>query len=82
LLLRQAFDKLDRMAKKPTFTDALREAVRKAPVTRYKISQATGISQANLSRFVHGACGLSLPSVDALCEFLDLSFVESKPKSR
>ena len=70
------------MSKKILFTETLREAVRTSPVTRYKISQATGISQANLSRFVHGTGGLSLPSVDVLCDFLGLSLVESKPKGR
>ena len=48
--------------------------------TRYKISQATGISQANLSRFVHGTRGLSMESLDALCGFLGLSLVQAKHK--
>jgi DNA-binding Xre family transcriptional regulator len=67
------------MAKK-LFTESLREAVRTAPVTRYKISQATGISQANLSRFVHGTRGLSMESLDALCDFLGLSLTHAKHK--
>jgi hypothetical protein len=69
------------MAKK-SFSDAMREAVRNSPVSRYKISQATGISQANLSRFVHGSAGLSLQSIDALYEFLNLSLVAPKHKGR
>ena len=70
------------MAKHKLFTETLRNAVRNAPVSRYQISQATGISQANLSRFVHGACGLSLPSVDTLSEYLGLSLVETAQKKQ
>lgn len=70
------------MAKKSTLSESLREAVRNAPVTRYRMAQDTGISQGNLSHFVHGSRGLSLHNLDVLCEYLDLSLVESKGKDR
>jgi transcriptional regulator with XRE-family HTH domain len=65
---------------KTAFSDMLREAINAAPVSRYKISQATGISQATLSHFMNGNRGLSLPSIDALCDFLNLKLVEDKAK--
>jgi hypothetical protein len=70
------------MAKKLPFTESLREAVRNAPVSRYKMAKDTGISQGNLSHFVHGARGLSMHNLDVLCEYLGLSLVQTKEKGR
>jgi transcriptional regulator with XRE-family HTH domain len=63
-----------------TLSDQIRAAVKNAPCTQYQISQATGISQSNLSRFVRGKAGLSLPSLDLLCAALELEIVQRKPK--
>ncbi len=63
------------MSKPKPFTEVLRAAVLNAGETRYKICQATGVSQGNLSRFVNGKSGLSLDSVDRLCEYLQLRLV-------
>jgi DNA-binding Xre family transcriptional regulator len=63
------------MAKRKAFSDQLRAAVLNAPASRYEISKATGISEGNLSRFVHGAAGLSLASLDRLCDYLGLRVV-------
>jgi DNA-binding Xre family transcriptional regulator len=70
------------MVKKTTFTESLRDAVQNAPVSRYRMSQATGISQGNLSHFVHGKRGLSMHNLDVLCEYLQLSLVQTKGKGR
>jgi transcriptional regulator with XRE-family HTH domain len=71
------------MSKSKPLSDQLREAVRNSAHSRYQISQATGISQGNLSRFVHGTAGLSLDSLDLLCEYLGLRVVEtSKGKGK
>lgn len=58
--------------KRRLLTDQIRAAVLAADESRYKISKATGISQGNLSNFVHGKCGLSLRNIDRLCARLKL----------
>jgi Cro/C1-type HTH DNA-binding domain len=60
------------------FTDQLRAAVLNAEDTRYKISKATGIPEGNLSRFVNGGGGLSMESIDLICEHLGLRLVGPK----
>jgi len=68
------------MAKKPmTVSDRLRQAVERSELTRYKLSQLSGISQSVLSRFVGGA-GLNSDNLDRLAEVLEmeLRFRESK----
>ncbi|MGE0537939.1 MAG: helix-turn-helix domain-containing protein [Pirellulales bacterium] len=62
-----------------TFSEELREAVRNASVSRYQISKATGISEANLSRLVHGTGGLRLETLDKLIDYLGM---ELRPKKR
>lgn len=51
-----------------TFTDQLRQAIVRSGKTRYQLSCETGIDQAVLSKFASGKCGLSMASIDALCE--------------
>ena len=55
-----------------TFSEQLREAIRQEERSRYRISLETGIAQGQLSRFMQGKCGLSLRSIDLLCECLGL----------
>jgi transcriptional regulator with XRE-family HTH domain len=63
-------------------TSAVRRAIERSGLTRYQISQATGIDQGSLSRFVRGQRGLSTTSLDRLAEVLGLQIVvkPSKPK--
>ncbi len=71
--------------KKTTLSDQLRQFIETADVSRYRISQQTGISQSLLSRFMHGTAGLSVDSLDKLGEALDLQLIKApKPavKSR
>ncbi len=64
-------------------SDQIRAAILAAPVSRYQISKATGVAEANLSRFVAGKSGLSLDSIDLLGEYLGLRIVvDRKPKSK
>jgi hypothetical protein len=56
-----------------SFSDQLRCAVLDSHVTRYKIAQDTGISQAHLSRFVRGQAGLSMDHTDTLMDYLGLA---------
>ncbi len=63
------------MVKKEPFSDQLRLAVERSDLTRYEISKRTGIAQSILSRFIKQGAGLSMDSVDKLCECLGLRLV-------
>ena len=62
------------MAKRVKLTDQIRRAVEASGKSRYAISQATGVDQAALSRFVHGG-GLSMESLDLVAEYLGLNII-------
>ena len=59
--------------KQKSFSEQLRQAIQQDGRSRYRISLNTGISQGQLSRFMHSKGGLSLRSVDRLCECLGLA---------
>jgi transcriptional regulator with XRE-family HTH domain len=56
----------------PLAADQLRAAIRDSGLSTYAIGQSTAIDKAVLSRFLHGKSGLSVASIDRLCEVLDL----------
>ena len=58
--------------KQKTISEQLRAAISEADVSRYRMSKDLDISQAALSRFVNGAMGLSLSTVDKITEYLEL----------
>lgn len=70
----------DAMANTP-FSEQLRAAVLRSDKTRYRIAQETGIPEGNLSRFVNQGAGLSLASIDKLCECLGLNLTEPETKT-
>ena len=55
-----------------TVTEQVRMAIETSGQTRYAIWKATGIDQAQLSRFMVGERGLSLDALDRLCAHLGL----------
>lgn len=61
--------------KRPKFSDQLRHAIERSDKTRYRISQETGVSEAVLSRFMNRKVGLSMETVDLICECLGLRLV-------
>jgi len=73
-----------KMSKKHlAFSDQLRRAIRQSEKTRYRISQETGISEAVLSRFMNDEqVGLSMTTVDLLCECLGLLLVPESESTR
>ena len=68
--------------KQLTFTDELRQAIRRGGKSQYRISKETGISEGQLSRFMHGQVGLSLSAIDRLCRILGLSITVRKSPKR
>jgi transcriptional regulator with XRE-family HTH domain len=58
--------------------DTLRQAIKRAEVSQYRICQDTGIDKAALSRFVSGERGLSMENIDALCRYLGLTLKPTK----
>ena len=74
---------MDMPQKSKTITDQLRAAIVAAPVTRYRIAQDTGISEAALSRFANGIRGLDGSSIDVLADYLGLELApRAKRKAR
>ncbi|MCC7086568.1 MAG: hypothetical protein IT427_16340, partial [Pirellulales bacterium] len=64
------------MTNKPKLlSQQLREAILNADVSRYRISKDTGISEAQLSRFVNKICGLGQEASDKIGEYLGLQLV-------
>jgi len=64
-------------------SEQLRDAIEKAGVSRYEISQATGVSQSTLSKFVLGTRpGLSFDAMDRVGEYLGLVIVKKQPKKK
>ncbi|MCH7702565.1 MAG: helix-turn-helix transcriptional regulator [Planctomycetes bacterium] len=61
-----------RKSKSMKLSDQLRQAIRESKHSRYAIWKATGIDQAVLSHFLAGRRGMSIQSLDLLCEFLRL----------
>lgn len=66
--------------KPKTVSDQLRAIVETCGVTRYRISQETGIDQGALSNFMAGRRGLSGKALDTLGAYLDLEVVRHGPK--
>jgi hypothetical protein len=73
------------MARKAPISDQLRKAVQESEMSRYRISLETGIPQSVLSRFLNQGHGLSLESIDKLCECIGAELVvqaKRAPKSK
>jgi len=60
------------MSKRIPFSGQLRQALLDSDVTLYRIGKETGVDKSVLSKFTHGKRGVSLDSIDTLCEYLGL----------
>ena len=56
-------------------SDQVRRAIDDSGLTRYRISQETGIDESALAKFYNGHKGLSIETLDALGEYLELTIV-------
>ena len=64
-------------------TDQIRQAIDDSGLTRYRIAQETEISESALAQFYNGHRGLSMESMNALGEYLQLSIqLGRKPEKR
>ena len=73
--------KKKKKAKRP-LTDALKTAIDRSGVTRYRIAKDTGILETSLSRFVRGETSLRLDKADVLAEYLGLELVKKRKGPR
>ena len=63
-------------------TDQLRQAIDDSGLTRYRIAKETGISESALAQFYNGHRGLSMDSLNALGEYLQLTIVLGRKPER
>lgn len=66
-------------------SEQIRRAIARCGMTRYGISQETGIDQSTLTRFMSGERGLPTKTLDTLADFLNLNIVvggRTKSKGR
>ena len=69
--------------KTESFSDQLRRAVEQSEHSQYTICRKTGIDKSVLSKFVRGLRGMSLDSVDTLCQYLGLRLTtDDEPKQK
>ena len=61
--------------------DEIRRAIQQGGESRYSISKATGISEAQLSRLMAGQAGLSINRLELLADHLGLEII-IRPKRR
>ncbi len=64
------------------FSDQIRKAIEDSELSRYGISKATGISQGDLSNFIHGKKMISLRGLDKIADLLDLHVLEIKNSNK
>ena len=63
-----------------TLSDQVRRAVDESGLSRYRICQELDLAEATMSRFMSGKGGLSMNTLDALAELLDLNITTGKPR--
>jgi transcriptional regulator with XRE-family HTH domain len=69
--------------KRTSLTDQLRQAINDSGLTRYRIAKETGIRESALAQFYNGHRGLSMKSLNALGEFLQLKItLGRKPETK
>lgn len=61
--------------------DEIRRAIERSGVSRYRISQETGIDQGQLSKLMAGTSGLSIERLEQLARYLDLEIIV-RPRQR
>jgi len=64
-----------------SFSSQLRQAIERSGLSWYRISKDTGVPESALSRFMSRERGLSLGSIEAICDLIGARLVlDAKPK--
>ena len=63
-----------------TLSDQVRRAVDESGLSRYRICKELDLAEATMSRFMSGEGGLSMNTLDALAELLNLNITTGKPR--
>jgi transcriptional regulator with XRE-family HTH domain len=63
---------MDQQQKTTSLAEELQRAIAASGMSLNQIGKASGVSQAQLSRFMRGARTLTLPAADRLCGFFNL----------
>jgi transcriptional regulator with XRE-family HTH domain len=64
------------------FSDQIRQAIRDADISQYRLSFLARVDPGHLSRFVNGKAGLSLDAIDRIAEVLKLRITVDRRKER
>ena len=71
------------MSQKPADIEGqLRQAILASGMSRYKLSQLTGVSQATLSLFVHGKRSITMDGAAKLAKELGLELTPTKCRKK
>jgi transcriptional regulator with XRE-family HTH domain len=62
-----------------TFSDQLRDAIRRSGKSQYSICAETGILKSTMSRFVRGECGLGVDAIDRVCKCIGARLAMNQP---
>jgi transcriptional regulator with XRE-family HTH domain len=73
---------MSRAKKEPGVIAQLKAAIDASGLSRYAISKRSGVTQAQLSRFMAGKRTLSLPAVEKICAVLRLTLVGEEPAAK
>jgi transcriptional regulator with XRE-family HTH domain len=58
-----------------SLSEQIRRAIRGSGLSRYRICKEIGITQPNMTRFMHGTAGLSMQTLDKIAGLLDLNVI-------
>jgi len=64
-----------------TLSTELQQAILRSGLSLNQLGKETGVSQAQISRFVSGARTLTLPAADKLCRYLGLKLTAFSPSA-
>ncbi len=65
--------------KTKNWENRFRERIEKSGLSLCEIARQTGVSSAQLSRFMRGERGLRIPTAEKLADCLGLALVETEP---
>lgn len=60
-------------------SEQLRLAIETAEISQYELARRIDLDKSVLSRFLHGKSGLSVQSIDAICQELGLELKKKRP---